>query len=62
MYVCVRQVVNVFEYMLAWTGHKRVLRQRLRAATTWDQWKAAATEMDQHLGFEEWKGVREQSG
>lgn len=57
-YVMTRQVVNVFEYVVAWTGHKRVLRRQMRRAGTWREWVAAAKEMDEYLGFEAWKAVR----
>ena len=80
-YVATRQVVNVLEFLLAWTGHKyvdpcplrtallsqpalthhscfsfrRVLRAKLRDARTYEDWKEAAIEMDEHLGFDLWK-------
>jgi hypothetical protein len=38
-------------------GHKRTLRRKLRAAKTWEEWKKAALEMDDYLGFNEWKEV-----
>jgi len=56
-YVLTRQVVNVFEYVVAWTGHKRVLRRQMRRAGTWREWVAAAEEMDKYLGFQAWKAV-----
>jgi hypothetical protein len=33
------------------------LRRKLRAAKTWEEWKKAALEMDDYLGFNEWKEV-----
>lgn len=54
-YVITRQVVNVFEYVLAWRGRKGKLRQDLRQAKTYDEWKAAAKRLDSLLGFDEWK-------
>lgn len=54
-YVFTRQIVNVFEYIVAWRGKKGKLRQDLRQAKTYDEWKAAARRMDKMLGFEEWK-------
>lgn len=56
-YVLTRQIVNVFEFVVAWTGHKRVLRRKMRRATTWKDWVAAAKEMDAYLGFDAWKAV-----
>ncbi|KAL7416743.1 acyl transferase/acyl hydrolase/lysophospholipase [Mrakia frigida] len=60
-YVATRQVVNVLEFLLAWTGHKRVLRAKLRNAKTYEDWKEAAIEMDEFLGFDLWKTVDEDS-
>jgi hypothetical protein len=54
-YVFTRQIVNVFEYIVAWRGKKGKLRQDLRQAKTYEEWKAAARRMDKMLGFEEWK-------
>lgn len=58
-YVAVRQIVNVFEYLLAWRGQKGALRTSLRKAETYDEWKRVAKQLDQHLGFEEWKDIDE---
>lgn len=54
-YVITRQVVNVFEYLLAWRGQKGKMRQNLRSAKTYEEWVAAAKQLDEALGFEEWK-------
>ena len=32
---------------------------KLRAATTYEEWKAAALELDHYLGFDDWKGIDE---
>ena len=58
-YVLTRQVVNVLEWLVAWRGHKRQLRRNLRKAETYEQWKAAAKELDAYLGFDEWKEIEE---
>jgi hypothetical protein len=34
---------------------RRVLRAKLRDARTYEEWKEAAIEMDEHLGFDVWK-------
>jgi hypothetical protein len=34
---------------------RRVLRAKLRDARTYAEWKEAAIEMDEHLGFDVWK-------
>lgn len=38
-------------------GRKGQLRKKLRASRTYDEWKETALELDQYLGFDEWKGV-----
>lgn len=58
-YVLTRQVVNVSEWLVAWRGHKRQLRRKLRKAETYEQWKATAKELDRYLGFDEWKEIEE---
>ncbi|KAF8529014.1 patatin-domain-containing protein [Hysterangium stoloniferum] len=55
LYVLVRQVVNAIEWMFAWRGQKGILRKRLRAAQSYEEWKSAAEIMDTFLGFGEWK-------
>ncbi|KAK4687123.1 hypothetical protein P7C73_g3007, partial [Tremellales sp. Uapishka_1] len=60
-YVLTRQIVNVFEYLLAWRGHKSILRRNLRMANTYDEWVKAAKALDTHLGFDEWKETEEDS-
>ncbi|TXT13350.1 hypothetical protein VHUM_00717 [Vanrija humicola] len=61
LYVGTRQIVNVFEYFLAWRGKKGALRKKLRAATTYTEWKQAAREMDAYFGFDEWKQTEDDS-
>lgn len=51
----------MFEYFLAWRGQKGSLRKKLRAATTYPEWKQAAREMDTYLGFDEWKQSEDDS-
>lgn len=60
-YVAIRQMVNTKEWLTAWRGRKGVLRKRLRAAQTYDEWKAAALALDEYLGFNEWKKSNEDS-
>lgn len=57
IYVLVRQVVNAWEAFVGVTGsrRKRLLTTRLRTAQSWEEWKEAAAEMDDFLGFNEWK-------
>lgn len=60
-YVVIRQLVNTKEWLTAWRGPKGLLRKRLRAAQTYDEWKAAAQALDEYLGFDEWKKTDEDS-
>jgi hypothetical protein len=54
-YILTRQVVNIFEWVLAWRGHKRQLRLQLRKAKTYEEWIKIAKELDQYMGFDDWK-------
>ncbi|WVQ75039.1 hypothetical protein IAR50_004648 [Cryptococcus sp. DSM 104548] len=60
-YVVTRQIVNVFEWLVAWRGHKAKLRKELRKAKTYEEWKVAALKLDEHMGFEDWKETEEDS-
>lgn len=42
-------------------GSKRRLRNSLRKAESYEEWRTAAKEMDRYLGFEEWKETEEDS-
>ncbi|KAJ7068307.1 patatin-domain-containing protein [Mycena amicta] len=55
LYVLLRQLVNVKEWISAWRGQKGALRKKLRSAETYDEWKEAARVMDEYLHFDEWK-------
>lgn len=55
LYVLVRQLVNVIEYSVAWRGKKGQLRKRMRSASNYTDWKEAALEQDDFLGYEKWK-------
>ncbi|CCM01576.1 uncharacterized protein FIBRA_03636 [Fibroporia radiculosa] len=59
MYVLIRQLVNAKEWLSAWRGRKGILRQRLRNARTYQEWKDAALVLDDHLQFGEWKQTEE---
>ncbi|WWD04289.1 hypothetical protein V865_002358 [Kwoniella europaea PYCC6329] len=60
-YVITRQVVNVFEWLVAWRGPKVKLRRDLRNAKTYEEWIDAAKKLDSNLGFDEWKETEEDS-
>ncbi|KZT62955.1 patatin-domain-containing protein [Calocera cornea HHB12733] len=59
LYVLLRQAVNLFEWLLAWRGRKRFFRRKMQTAKTYEEWKAAATMMDEYLGFNTWKHIDE---
>ncbi|TFK43500.1 acyl transferase/acyl hydrolase/lysophospholipase [Crucibulum laeve] len=59
LYVLIRQLVNAKEWVTAWRGQKGVLRRKLRAAQTYEEWKDAAVTLDRYLHFDEWKRVDE---
>jgi len=58
-YVTIRQVVNAKEWLSAWRGRKGLLRKRLRASTTYQEWKDAAEVFDEFLDFDAWKQTDE---
>ncbi|PBK69658.1 patatin-domain-containing protein [Armillaria solidipes] len=57
IYVLIRQLVNAKEWVSAWRGKKGVLRKRLRASTTYEEWKEAAKDLDDFLHFDDWKKI-----
>lgn len=61
LYVVIRQIVNAFEYLVAWRGYKSSIRAEMRKAKTYDEWVDAAKKLDTYLGFDEWKDVEEDS-
>ncbi|KAF7355343.1 Patatin-like phospholipase domain-containing protein [Mycena sanguinolenta] len=54
-YVFLRQLVNIKEWISAWRGKKGLLRKKLRASRTYEEWKEAALVLDEYLHFDEWK-------
>ncbi|KAJ7498890.1 patatin-domain-containing protein [Mycena latifolia] len=60
-YVLLRQLVNIKEWISAWRGKKGLLRKKLRAARTYEEWKQAALVLDEYLHFDEWKKEDEDS-
>ncbi|KAI0053533.1 patatin-domain-containing protein [Auriscalpium vulgare] len=59
LYVTIRQMVNAKEWLSAWRGRKGLLRKRLRASTTYQEWKDAATVLDEYMGLNDWKHIDE---
>ena len=55
LYVTVRQVVNIMEKFSSWNGKNGKLRQSLRDAQTYPEWKRTALEFDRFRKYDEWK-------
>ncbi|ORZ09393.1 acyl transferase/acyl hydrolase/lysophospholipase [Lobosporangium transversale] len=55
IYICVRQIVNLWEYFVTWRGRRNQLRKELRNATTYSDWKAAAQRLDTYMKKDDWK-------
>ncbi|WAQ90145.1 hypothetical protein PtA15_12A131 [Puccinia triticina] len=55
VYVAVRQTVRLFETLVSWRAQEGRVKRKLQAAETYEEWKAAALELDGLLGFEHWK-------
>jgi len=55
IYISVRQIVRLFETLMSWRAQEGRLRRKLQAAESYDEWKKAALELDELLGFEQWK-------
>ncbi|PLW06532.1 hypothetical protein PCASD_05381 [Puccinia coronata f. sp. avenae] len=55
IYISVRQIVRLFETLMSWRAHEGRLRRKLQAAQSYEEWKQAALELDELLGFEQWK-------
>ncbi|KAI0236886.1 hypothetical protein L0F63_001310 [Massospora cicadina] len=54
-YFLIRQSVAIWEYVYVWRGQLGKLRQRLRGATTYVEWKAAALALDTHMQKDAWR-------
>ncbi|KAF9365983.1 hypothetical protein BGX34_007034 [Mortierella sp. NVP85] len=55
IYICVRQIVNFWEYFVTWRGRRNQLRKNLRNASNYGEWKAAAQRLDTYMNKDEWK-------
>ncbi|KAI9018243.1 acyl transferase/acyl hydrolase/lysophospholipase [Hyaloraphidium curvatum] len=55
LYLLVRLAVVVYEDLIVWRGKSRRLRDAVHSARTYAEFKAAARELDAHLGNEAWK-------
>lgn len=54
LYFFVRLYVALLEYFFTWTGQRKVLRDKLRASKTYEEWVANAVELDKFLGLDKW--------
>lgn len=54
LYAVVRLYVALLEYFFTWTGQRKVLRNKLRASKTYEEWVANAIELDKFLGLDRW--------
>ena len=54
-YWLTRLYVWGYERLVTWRGRRQDLRKSIRSKTTYDDWRAAARELDRHLGNEKWK-------
>ncbi|KAI9295306.1 patatin-domain-containing protein [Neoconidiobolus thromboides FSU 785] len=54
-YAMVRQVVALWEYLYVWTGELKQLKQKLRKACSYEEWKEIGLKLDELMGKEEWR-------
>lgn len=54
LYTIVRLYVALLEYFFTWTGQRKVLRNKLRALKTYDEWVRNAVALDEFLGLDKW--------
>ncbi|KAI9029932.1 acyl transferase/acyl hydrolase/lysophospholipase [Phycomyces nitens] len=55
LYICLRQIVRVWESSISWRGKRRQLRNKLREAESYEEWCTAADALDRYMGKDEWK-------
>ncbi|KAL9130960.1 MAG: hypothetical protein Q9217_001006 [Psora testacea] len=54
-YWLTRLYVWAYERLVTWRGKRQDLRRKIRSRTNYNDWRAAAQELDRHLGNEQWK-------
>lgn len=54
-YFFIRLYVSLSERLFIWTGRRRLVREGLRSAESYDEWLAAALKLDSYLGLQSWK-------
>lgn len=59
VYGILRATVALLEYLFAWRGERKKIRDRLRNAKSYEEWVQRATELDNHLGLDKWSSTPE---
>ena len=54
-YGLTRLYIYSYEHFVTWTGRREKLRRKLQMSSTYDEWEAAAKELDNYLGNDAWK-------
>lgn len=54
-YLVTRLYIWAYERLVTWRGERQRLRRQLRSKTNYEAWTIAATELDAHLGNDQWK-------
>ncbi|KAF2756413.1 patatin-domain-containing protein [Pseudovirgaria hyperparasitica] len=54
-YLLTRVYIFLYEHWITWRGQREILRRSLRSKQAYEEWVAAAKELDTHLGNDEWK-------
>ena len=58
-YVLTRLYIAMYEQLVTWRGRREKLRRQMRQAADYDEWVAAARNLDAFLGNKEWKEENE---
>ncbi|KAL1311166.1 hypothetical protein AAFC00_001365 [Neodothiora populina] len=54
-YLLTRLYIYMYEHFVTWRGKRELLRSSLRKQTNYEDWIAAAKELDTYLGSDSWK-------
>lgn len=54
-YLLTRLYVYLYEHWVTWRGRRERLRKNMQSKQTYEDWVAAAKELDAHLGNDAWK-------
>jgi hypothetical protein len=58
-YLITRFYIWIYEHFFTWRGQREMLRRRMRLTSNYDDWVAAARELDTFLGRQRWKEENE---